>query len=173
MSQNFSAKSTAPAGAFQPAMDQTIPSDPESVHEHVADPAPADPDPDDPETLWDKAYARLRKENVELVEAYESLLASTASIQEGLPVRETMRAVVDNRVEVMTKHEWKIRIPWRREPMSIRDLVDKIINVVLKFKDVANVAASIDPIHVGIPVAGICVLLPVGDILLLCCFTRS
>ena len=167
MSPNFLAKSSATASAFQPAMDQTIPSDPESMNEHVAGPS-TDPDSYDPEILWDKAYARLREENMELVEAYESLLTNTASIQEGLPVRKTMKALVDNRVEVMTKREWKIRIPWRQEPMVIRDLVDKIVNVVLKFKDFANVATSIDPIHVGIPVAGICVLLPVSNPLLLC-----
>jgi hypothetical protein len=128
------------------------------------DPALNDQAVEDPKTLWDKAYARLRREKSELADAYEALLAKTASISEGLPVRETIKAVVDNRVEVMTKREWKVRIPWVQEPMAIRSLVDRIVNVVLKFQDVANVAASVDPIHVGIPVAGISILLTVSDL---------
>ncbi|KAL9109989.1 MAG: hypothetical protein Q9187_008105 [Circinaria calcarea] len=119
------------------------------------------PDTKDQQPLWDRAYEKLRKEKPEVVEEYERILAKTADIQRNLPLNETMKAVVDNRVGLMTNRQWKIRIPWRKGQMLVTELVDKIVNVVLKFKTVGSTVASIDPIHAGIPFAAICFLLPI------------
>lgn len=48
--------------------------------------------------------------------------------------------------------------------VAVRKLVDKIVHVFEKVKDLGSVAASIDPVHAGIPFAGICVLVSVGDL---------
>ena len=113
--------------------------------------------------LWDKAYSRLKSEKKELIETYEGILAKNAAIPEDLSLKEKMTAVIDTELCIVTNRQWKIRIPWRQEPVVVRSLVDKIVKVVLKLKDVGSAAAAIDPIHVGLPFAGICVLLPVSD----------
>jgi hypothetical protein len=131
-------------------------------------PNPTQADANHHKDLWDKAYFRLRDEQKELVETYESILAKNAAISESLPLKEKMVAVVDNGVCVMTNRQWKIRILWQQEPVAVRDVVDKIVKVALKFTDMGSTAASIDPIHAGLPFAGICTLLQVCDLLLYC-----
>jgi hypothetical protein len=138
-----------------------------STHERITALHPTQPDANQHKDLWDKAYFRLRDEKKELVETYESILVKNAAIPESLPLKDKMKAVVDNGVCVMTNRQWKIRIPWRQEPVIVRDLVDKIVKIVLKFKDIGSLAASIDPIHAGLPFAGICTLLQVCDLPLL------
>jgi hypothetical protein len=73
-----------------------------------------------------------------------------------------MSTVIEKELCIVTSRQWKVRIPWRREPVFVRNVVDKIVSVILKFKEVGTVAASTDPIHAGLPFAAICVLLPVS-----------
>ena len=46
--------------------------------------------------------------------------------------------------------------------MEVREQVDRIVKLVLVAKDFASAAASLDPIHAGLPWAGVCMLLPVS-----------
>ena len=48
-----------------------------------------------------------------------------------------------------------------RKAVEVREQVDRIVKVVLVAKDFISSAASIDPIHAGLPWAGVCMLLPV------------
>jgi hypothetical protein len=126
--RNFPDKPTPLDGTSQPASDILS----QSKHHTTLPPARADASDD--KNLWDNAYAKLHKEKREVVETYERILANTAAVQKGLPLRETMRVVIDNRVEVMTNRQWRIRILWRNEPLVIRELVDKIVYVILSSK---------------------------------------
>lgn len=75
-----------------------------------------------------------------------------------------MSAVIDKELFIITNRQWKIRILPQHNPVVVRELIDKIVNVFQKVKDLGSVAASIDPVHAGIPFAGICVLVPVSDL---------
>jgi hypothetical protein len=61
----------------------------------------------------------------------------------------------------MKTRQWKLRIPWRHDPVLVRDLVDKLVRVAHKLEVAGSVVANVDPIHVGLPFAGICVLVQV------------
>ena len=43
----------------------------------------------------------------------------------------------------------------------LRDQLNRLLKVVTVFKDVGNAAASLDPVHAGLPLAGFCVLMQV------------
>ncbi len=83
-------------------------------------------------------------------------------VQPDIPLHEKIRAVVDNRVGVMTSRQWKVRIPFRGSQLLVIELVNKIAGVVLKFKSIGNTVASLDPVHAVTPFVAICFLLPVG-----------
>ena len=116
--------------------------------------------------LWDRAYDRLRNEKQDVVDEYERILVKTAGVQNNLPLNETMKAVVNNRVAVITSRQWKIRIPFRKDKMLVTEILDKIVGVVLKFKEIGSTVASLDPVHAGIPFAAICFMLPVSNFIL-------
>jgi hypothetical protein len=113
--------------------------------------------------LWENAYDKLRDKKGDLVDAWEAVLAKNADVQEDLPLKEKMSTVINKELLIITNRQWKIRILKDRNPVLVRELIDKIVHVFQKVKDLGSAAASIDPVHAGIPFAGICVLVPVSD----------
>ena len=73
-----------------------------------------------------------------------------------------MSALVDKKLEAMNKKQWRVRMCSRS--VQIREQVDRIVKVVLVAKDFISSAASMDPLHAGLPWAGVCMLLPVSDL---------
>ena len=73
-----------------------------------------------------------------------------------------MSAIVNKKLEAMTEKQWRVKVCGRS--VEIRQKIDRILKVVLVAKDFISAAASIDPIHVGLPWAGVCTLLPVSDL---------
>jgi hypothetical protein len=57
------------------------------------------------------------------------------------------------------KRGWKFKLYGRQ--IILRDLAQKIIVWIDKFKEVGDVAANFDPVHVALPWAGIRFLLQV------------
>jgi hypothetical protein len=75
-----------------------------------------------------------------------------------------MSSIIDRELLKINNKQWKIRIFPMQNAVAVRNLVDKIVHVFEKVKDLGSVAASIDPVHAAIPFAGICILVPVGDL---------
>jgi hypothetical protein len=162
----FSATTTTLDSVTKTTAGELIPSNPNlaSATERVAALPLTEPGIEHCKDLWEKAYFRLRTEKKGLVETYEAVLVKNKDISDGLPLTKKMSTVITQELRILTNRQWKIRIPLLHEPVVVRNVVDKIVNVVLMGKDLASVAASLDPIHAGLPFAGICVLLPVSDL---------
>ena len=114
--------------------------------------------------LWENAYDKLSAKKGDLVDSWKLVLAKNAGIKEDLPLREKISAVIDRELLKINNRQWKIRIFPMQNAVAVRKLVDKIVHVFEKLKDLGSAAASIDPVHAEIPFAGICVLVPVGDL---------
>ncbi len=125
-------------------------------------------------SLWDKAYDVLRKDNEGLVDAFERILLSETGMEsssslvhkDSMEREKQMSVLVAKKLAVMEEKQWKIKT-LSKEPMMVREKVDRIIKVVLVAKDFGSSLASMDPIHAGLPWAGVCMLLPVRQITLL------
>lgn len=115
----------------------------------------------------------MRKEKKELVDAFEKMLMSKPEIEPTLSMgnkdpserEKQMSALVDEKLAVMNERQWRFRVCGRS--VEVREQVDRIFKVVLVVKDFVSSAASMDPIHAGLPWAGVCMLLPVSDLKLL------
>lgn len=112
--------------------------------------------------IWDGAYRKLRSERPDLIDAYEKILVKHADIKSDLSLAQKMSAVIAKELFTMMNRQWRFRIPWRHEPVLVRDLVDKVGRVLTKFQTAGSIASNADPVHVGLPFAGICVLIPVS-----------
>lgn len=71
-----------------------------------------------------------------------------------------MSALVEKKLAIMNDKQWRIKVCGRSVVM--REQVDKIVKIVLVAKDFISTAASLDPVHAGLPWAGVCILLPVS-----------
>ena len=101
------------------------------------------------------------------MKAYEAVLVmdleeASSSDPEPLtcmPTEKQMLALVTKQLAAMNSRQWRISLG--RKSIEIRHEVDRILKIVTVAKEFGTSLASIDPVHAGIPWAGVCVLLPV------------
>ena len=72
-----------------------------------------------------------------------------------------MSKLIESKLAAMQDRQWKVSLG--KKSIEIRAQVDRILQIVIVAKDLGSSLASMDPIHAGIPWAGICVILPVGS----------
>lgn len=123
-------------------------------------------------SLWDQAYQELQNEEPGLVESFERILAlEEASVPEeeeekssdnGLKTQDRQGQIssfVDRKIAQMNKEKWKFTIGGK--DVEVREKVDQIVKIIMVAKNFASAAANLDPVHAGLPWAGVCVVLPV------------
>ena len=71
-----------------------------------------------------------------------------------------MSVLVAKKLEIMNTNRWRLHAG--DKSIEIREQIDRIVKVVLVAKDFVSAAASVDPVHVALPWAGVCFLLSVG-----------
>ena len=77
------------------------------------------------------------------------------------PTQAKMSKLIESKLAAMQDRQWKISLG--KKSIEIRAQVDRILKIIVVAKDLGSSLASMDPIHAGIPWAGICVILPVGS----------
>ncbi|KAI9646614.1 hypothetical protein NHQ30_004610 [Ciborinia camelliae] len=107
------------------------------------------------EALWNQAYTSLRQSNPDLIETYEALLLDTDF--SNLGKQEQMAAMVKRKQEILESKQWTVKISGK--PVKAKDQVKRIIEAFKKVKDFGAAIASIDPMHAGLPWAGVSFLL--------------
>ena len=112
--------------------------------------------------LWGLAYKQLLAKNEPLVKHYEEVLKgagivsgdSVANIQE-----QAQLVLVLKRKQILQK-QWSLQ--WGNKSIKVRAQIDRIVKIIGAFKEAGSVAANVDPLHAGLPWAGICFLLAVS-----------
>lgn len=72
-----------------------------------------------------------------------------------------MSALVDKKLAIMNDKQWRFKVG--DNSVEVREQVDRVVKVVLVAKDILTAVGNLDPIHAGLPLAGVCVLLSVGN----------
>ena len=70
-----------------------------------------------------------------------------------------LSTLVGKQVERMESKEWKIRLG--SKSIKVRTQVERILKIMSTIKDLGTQAASLDPTHAGLPVAGLYLVLSV------------
>ncbi|KAF7868766.1 uncharacterized protein EAF02_009502 [Botrytis sinoallii] len=107
------------------------------------------------ETLWSRAYTSLLKNSPDLMETYEALLLDTNLTT--LDKQEQIATMVQKKLEILESKQWTIKISGKS--LKVKDRVKRIMEAFKKVKEFGAALASIDPIHAGLPWAGVSFLL--------------
>jgi hypothetical protein len=91
----------------------------------------------------------------------ENALAAVqqAAAQGGSNISEQLLIATERSRTALLKRQWKIEIG--NKEIVIREQLEKILKAVQVFKDLGSAATSIDPVHAGLPWAGLCLLMQV------------
>ncbi|CZR67837.1 uncharacterized protein PAC_17736 [Phialocephala subalpina] len=122
--------------------------------------------------LWDRAYETFAKKNPDLDSAFREILSTESASPAGVLTsknyadkekelsalkRRLVWLWVKAQVERMESREWKIRLG--RKTIKIRKQIEGIIKILSAVKDFGTQAAALDPVHAGLPVAGLYLIL--------------
>jgi hypothetical protein len=91
----------------------------------------------------------------------EHILPTSSNI--GLAVEQALAAAQEKQRCCLEKR-WRFRFAGRE--FILKEEADKVIHWLNKFKDLGDIAVNADPIHVGLPWAGIRLLLEVRSVTL-------
>lgn len=104
------------------------------------------------ESLWDEAFQSLSEEDRQLLEPLKA--DKLAALDKAL------HAVEEKRQKCL-EQRWTFKKP-NGERVILRDLCEKVIVWIDKFKQVGDAAVQYDPGHASLPWAGIRFILQVG-----------
>ena len=134
----------------------TIPVGEDSHENHEALSIPGQHD------IWGLAYKQLLAENEPLVRHYEEVLKAAAinSDDSAADIQEQIQSVLVVKRNQVLQKQW--RLQWGNKSVKVRTQIDRIVKMINVFKDAGSVVANVDPLHAGLPWAGICFLLAVS-----------
>ena len=108
---------------------------------------------------WAEAAEKLQRTKPEVFQKLALAIHENSKTSETL--EERIQQVLTESITAITDRQWRIK--WgSRLNVSLRGVVDNVVKALIKFKDVGSAAASLDPVHAGLPWAAICVLLPLA-----------
>ncbi|TVY34358.1 Vegetative incompatibility protein HET-E-1 [Lachnellula subtilissima] len=112
--------------------------------------------------LWEKAYTQLSqdKKHKDLLTKYEAILEESSpapSPKPGDSFPKKMQAAVQRQVDVMKRKQWTIQ--WDQKSIVVREQTERIVKFIQTFSKLGTAIAQIDPVHAGIPWAGVCAIL--------------
>jgi len=79
-----------------------------------------------------------------------------------LAVLSDILVAVEEKKQLCMQRRWRLKKP-NGDVIIIRDLCDKILVWVNKFKEVGDSVAQFDPVHMSLPWAGVRFFIPVGN----------
>ena len=134
----------------------TVPVREDSHENHESLPIPGQDD------IWGLAYNQLLAENEPLVRHYEEVLKTAGSVPDDsvADIQEQIQAVLVLKRKQVLQKQW--RLQWRNKSIKVRVQIDRIVRIIGAFKEAGSVAVNVDPLHAGLPWAGICFLLAVS-----------
>ena len=109
--------------------------------------------------LWQLAYIKFSEKDPDLVRKYERMLSKDTESPGNEDLQTKMSIILSRKLNQMASRQWSIK--WKGKSLHVRDQVDRIVKSVQIAKDFGSAAAGLDPIHAGLPWAGVCILLQV------------
>ena len=158
---------TDPIGPNQPDLEIGASPVPPSQEVHLSNPTSAGLQTTGPPTssedvqnapvrdLWAEALQKLSdKEMAAITKLWPPLQASSQS-----DIPQQLITVVEKKREECEEKRWKFKLNGRQ--IILRDVAEKVIIWLNKFKEIGDVAVNSDPVHAALPWAGIRFLLQV------------
>ena len=110
--------------------------------------------------LWKAAFDELRTQKGSLVRKYEQVLMQNAEEYACVNPENAIQSILVAKRERILQRQWKLQLG--RYSIQAKSHLDRIIRIIRAFKDVGSIAVNADPLHAGLPWAGICLILAVN-----------
>jgi hypothetical protein len=107
---------------------------------------------------WQLAAEKLQDEDASVV---DQIIGAQQAAAESANTDFAAQLLHATKQSQQTLEAKRSKINTTSREVVLRDQLNRLLKVVTVFKDVGNAAASLDPVHAGLPLAGFCVLMQV------------
>ena len=132
-----------------------------------AGPAPSASLPDADRKLWGEAWARLAQEHSDITSKFDEIVARTSSSAATLTVSnhkpDFLEDFIDKQLRSIKRKQWRLELG--KLSVGVRGTIERVIDMITTTKDFATQAAALDPVHAGLPVAALCLIITVWDLI--------
>jgi len=105
--------------------------------------------------IWLQAWERLRATKPDLLNSFESIVKDDVS-SASTPQERLSAGVAKAKADMLSK-QWSVK--FKNHRVKVREQVQRIMKIFQYAQDLGSVIVNIDPVHAGLPWAGINVLL--------------
>lgn len=102
------------------------------------------------------AVQQLQEKDAHTVEQIKAIQRAAVGVGDTDLITQLVTATED-RQKTLEAKRWKIVVGSKE--VVVWEQFNRIIKYVSLFKDISSAAASLDPLHAGIPLAGLCLLM--------------
>ena len=106
---------------------------------------------------WQLAAEQLETSEPKTHEALQELLGNMPHHYEALPSE--MVEIIQKQKRTMEDRQWVLPFRVRGRKVKIRDQLETVLRLLQMFKDLESVLSNLDPVHVGVTLAGVNVIL--------------
>lgn len=99
---------------------------------------------------------------IRLEPEHQKIIRDHCTDSDPLDISVSMKNAIDaaeEKKQLCIKKQWSMTIGGKT--IVLRDKVNTVVDLISKFKDIGTIAVGADPVHAGLPWAGICLLLQV------------
>ena len=99
---------------------------------------------------------------IRLEPEHQKIIRDHCTVSDPLDISASIKKAIDaaeEKKQLCIKKQWSMTIGGKT--IVLRDKVNTVVDLVSKFKDIGSIAVGADPVHAGLPWAGICLLLQV------------
>ena len=108
-------------------------------------------------SYWGLAAEQLRNDEPKIYEALQELRENKSCHSQALPFE--MVEIIEGQKKFMEERQWTLPFRVRGREIKIRNQLDTVLKVLQLFKDFGSVLSDLDPVHLGIPWAGVNLIL--------------
>lgn len=121
-------------------------------------------DPVSPQSSQAVASRAISREDVliRLSDEHQKIIRDLYVDPDPLDISVSIQKAIDaaeDKKQLCVEKQWSMTIAGKE--IVLRDKVNTVVDLISKFKDIGSIAVGADPIHAGLPWAGICLILQV------------
>ena len=105
-------------------------------------------------SYWERAAKQLEDKEPSVFAALQELRRESSRASKDMPSE--ISQIIEHHRNTMENKQWSLPFKVRGREIKIRAQLDNIWKVLQTFNAVGSTLASVDPVHVGIPWAGVC-----------------
>lgn len=108
--------------------------------------------------LWRDAYEKLKQRRPLLIDSFEVIMRTESGTDDFR--RSIHETIISQKAASFNNDRWKFRL--QNKPIYVRESFNKIVKTISSFKLLMGPISNMDPLHAGLPLAAVYLLLSVS-----------